>query len=256
MITFQANKLLRALTLSAKVWRAVVMDLSYRGITDVLPEDMLRAGTTTDLLAEVKRTVLGPKTWSLAHSPIPKIARQLSLPSPVVADSLRAVRLLPGGEYIAFQRDFFLEFWSVPRRECVWTWHSPAKFLWSVDVRDGGRTAFVLLFTHRRVLLSNSTWTDGRSISIVQVELKTKEESVLFESEPFEFVSHPPVPTMSGDFFAMAYDNRYLAEMVLVVNWRAQQYVAFELQAGKSMVITRFYTSLPSLIFAYHPNSQ
>jgi hypothetical protein len=105
-------------------------------------------------------------------------------------------------------------------------------------VRDGGRTAFVLLFTHRRVLLSNSTWTDGRSISIVQVELKTKEESVLFESEPFEFVSHPPVPTMSGDFFAMAYDNRYLAEMVLVVNWRAQQYVAFELQAGKSMVIT------------------
>jgi hypothetical protein len=88
------------------------------------------------------------------------------------------------------------------------------------------------------------------------VELKTKEESVLFESEPFEFVSHPPVPTMSGDFFAMAYDNRYLAEMVLVVNWRAQQYVAFELQAGKSMVITRFYTSLSSLIFAYHPNSQ
>ncbi|KAJ7154323.1 hypothetical protein C8R43DRAFT_1126402 [Mycena crocata] len=59
----QANKLLHKFTSTREVWLALIQDLLFRGLIDVLPEEIHREATPTELAEEVKRAVLGPQSW-------------------------------------------------------------------------------------------------------------------------------------------------------------------------------------------------
>ncbi|KAJ6486566.1 hypothetical protein DFH09DRAFT_1339585 [Mycena vulgaris] len=59
----QANKYLHHLAFTPTVWISLVEELWYRGIIDgIFPSD-IHALSTPELIAVVKRLLLGPETW-------------------------------------------------------------------------------------------------------------------------------------------------------------------------------------------------
>ncbi|KAJ6557007.1 hypothetical protein DFH09DRAFT_1317583 [Mycena vulgaris] len=89
---------LRTLAL-AKVWLALVADLTARCLMDPLPSEMLVTCSALDLISEVRRLVCGPATWA-GGSSVPAVLRMRSIHLHVDIPKPKA-KLLPGGRYIA-----------------------------------------------------------------------------------------------------------------------------------------------------------
>ncbi|KAJ7123273.1 hypothetical protein C8R43DRAFT_43686 [Mycena crocata] len=222
----RVNKLLHALTLLKEIWLAMIHDLAFRGIVDLPPADLLCSCTTSDLMDEVKRTVLGPKTWSPLSTSPSTIARQHAIHPPVHPPWLPPgfwprMRLLPGGKYIVIDREGrFLEIRSIEHWNCVWMYHSLTEFVWSIDVQDGYTTAFVLV-SYKRFTFD---WVCG--VKIIRVALDTGEETPLFEQ--LLPCKHIWKPIVHGNFFLVLFRTTRFKGVIMLVNWRTRAHAVFE----------------------------
>ncbi|KAF7349051.1 hypothetical protein MVEN_01426800 [Mycena venus] len=204
----QTNRLMHALASRKDIWLAVIQDLSCRGLIDFLPPEMLRKATVTDLLAEVKRAVMGPKTWSPTSSVPPTIARQRSVPLNESSRRFGAFKILPGGEYVALKDNSGLEIWAITPPKRIWTWHSTSeRFQYAVELRDGGKTASLLICSSEPAL-------QLEHVEIIEVDLTTGDWCLVFPH---------------GKFFVLTlslFDSEQVA--FLLVNWSTEEYVAFK----------------------------
>ncbi|KAJ7108402.1 hypothetical protein C8R43DRAFT_1243567 [Mycena crocata] len=199
----RVNKLLRALTLTKEIWLALIHDLAFRGILDLPPADVLRNYTVPDLVDDVKRIVLGPKTWSPASTSPPIITRQRALPAPWATDNSRqtfsGMKVLPGGKYIIWERhSSLLEIRSITRWESV-----------------------ILLVCNTPVPFE----VNIIRVKIIRVQLDTGEESGLFEQRLQ--IRHIWRPIILGNLFLVSV-NSGRKDGVLLVNWRGRTHAALE----------------------------
>lgn len=120
------NKLCHEIASFKQLWLSIVRDLSRARVIDAPAEETLETLSTTELVEEVRRAVVGPRTWSPASSVQPTVHRQFSIPLGYTV-TLPA-KLLPGGTHVlrfiseSFALSHGIELWEVYTGKRVWKW--------------------------------------------------------------------------------------------------------------------------------------
>ncbi|KAJ7648748.1 hypothetical protein DFH06DRAFT_572837 [Mycena polygramma] len=216
----QVNISIRQLTMRKQLWILLVEDLVSKALVDLPHTRSLQDHSVKDLIALVKRTVLGPATWSKDMTPI--VAEEISLPESFIA--AESLQLLPGGRYVFVVRGgswHRFELWNVHAHTALWTSAVGASALRAIEMSDGGRSV-VICFGLRH------------SVTVIQVDLDTGETHDLFDAQlPEACILQGGVTAISGDFLAFAAywhtdptRQTYAATYaILLINWRAEKYV-------------------------------
>ncbi|KAJ6555712.1 hypothetical protein B0H10DRAFT_1208472 [Mycena sp. CBHHK59/15] len=212
------NKSLRCVALAKQLWLSLAQDLAFRALLDIPPAEELQTCSTEDLIAEVKRVVAGPASWSPASSSRPALHRQLKFNMCANADDLIHFRLLPGGRYTVLRTRKDLRICEVRTGRNIWTHVADYPFTtWSIDLVAGGDTARLLLLPIDHsgspdISVQEVDLTSGQSREVFSFELKTRLERWM--------------SSILGDFFVFALQPSNPVQMIfLLVNWRAQTYV-------------------------------
>ncbi|KAF7318694.1 hypothetical protein HMN09_00381100 [Mycena chlorophos] len=226
-----ASKLLHALSLHRSVWIGLVADLTSRAMLDALPDDVLRAASTEDLYAEIKRVVCGPETWrrgrGLATPPEASAPlRVVTFAPPRAGNSSRFGDLLPGGRYIALDDNDseVLEIWSIAETRCLWSRNF------------GDRRIMLHLLDGGSLLVLSTTYADNYSETVsmwnlIQVDLETGIDDALCSID------------MGGGIYETDVFDGFVVSVVqydaeppslLIVNWRTSEFTS--LQRGASLV--------------------
>ncbi|KAF7296813.1 hypothetical protein MIND_00912300 [Mycena indigotica] len=125
---------LHRLAQSKQLWIALVSSLKRRGLVALPPDVMLHQYSTPELVALVKRVVLGPLVWQSSPSsptapPTEEFIHRFVLPLtptttgvPLDAEhDLSRVEALPGGRHVLIQRFHRRqELWDVSGAKCIW----------------------------------------------------------------------------------------------------------------------------------------
>ncbi|KAJ6467558.1 hypothetical protein C8R47DRAFT_1152647 [Mycena vitilis] len=226
-----------------------------RSLIDAPPKDTLVNSSTDELIGEVKRTVVGPRTWS-THSPeAPTLLRQFTIPmepdNATLRRSLSVSELLPGGRYIVLVtqdrlRHSTVGCWEVETARSVWTWAAPNTMvsLAKYDMYQPSKTT--VLFTCKR---SDhfGYWQPDVALWIHDVDLQSGHAHQLLS------LASAPVPVLSlvssqivGDYFGYDFTTRSGHIATLIGNWRTQEYIIIQgLRTGLS---TPGFSFLPSYI--------
>ncbi|KAF7334257.1 hypothetical protein MSAN_02387100 [Mycena sanguinolenta] len=144
----QVNTFFYKLASTKQLWLLLTKDLFSRGLIDIPSDEANLDLSCAELIAQVKRAVRGPQTWSPDSPTAPTLIQQftIQLEHPASFSSL-----LPGGRYIVFrnQKVAALEFYSVSTGRLVWSWARPGLKLLETDfsVCRGSRvTASLIIF--------------------------------------------------------------------------------------------------------------
>nr|GAT50382.1 predicted protein [Mycena chlorophos] len=196
---------------------------------DALPDDVLRAASTEDLYAEIRRVVCGPETWRYgrASATSPEASeplRVVTFAPPPRGNPSRVGDLLPGGRYAALEDDEVLELWSIAETRCVWSRNlgDQRKML---HLLDGG-SLLVLSTTYA------NDYSDTVSMwNLMQVDLETGIDDALCSID------------MGGGIYETDIFDGFVVSVVqydaeppslLIVNWRTSEFTS--LQRGASLV--------------------
>ncbi|KAJ7198137.1 hypothetical protein GGX14DRAFT_184301 [Mycena pura] len=151
MLASQTNKTLHDLACLRIVWISLVEDLRHRGFVDRLSAADVRAMPTSDLVAVVRRLVVGPAAWSPAQSSAERPSRSAShvvlrpAMSPGHPFSHQDVAVLPRGEHVLLNNSRGLECWRVADGVLVWRYESDRVEAFAADVQDGGESANLVI---------------------------------------------------------------------------------------------------------------
>lgn len=171
----QTSKSLRRITSTRAVWISLVKDLRALGFIDRLSIGDIETLPTAELVAVVKRLVVGPESWSMKRPsgsslfskifgrllgprqnlPVlqAEISERLVLHPPTSTQTPnrgeREAKLLRGGEFVLFNRSHVLECWRVDGDVLLWTHHSsiphPNVATFAVEVVDNGERANIMI---------------------------------------------------------------------------------------------------------------
>ncbi|KAJ7457510.1 hypothetical protein FB451DRAFT_1275073 [Mycena latifolia] len=202
----RVNKYLHSIVSAKQLWILVVRDLSERWFIDPPAEENLEKFSTTELIQQVKRAVVGPLTWSSAFPVPPTISREISISLETLQGESSHVEFLPEGRHILFYKttgEFAggVECWEVHSGRRVWGWASPSR------------------------PARHATCVQNH-LSIVEADLKTGESRDLLDL---------PVCVrrvkISDDFFVCRVHlhqwPRPWPGYVLLVNWRTAEFILF-----------------------------
>ncbi|KAJ6555462.1 hypothetical protein DFH09DRAFT_1165426 [Mycena vulgaris] len=270
----QANKYLHHLAFTPTVWISLVEELWYRGIIDgIFPSD-IHALSTPELIAVVKRLLLGPETWSpprLDKCPrpqlnrIPNILRKLTSPisgardepAPVafmdplqVHTSARIVlhpkpiampgtkrdaQLLPGGNYVLFNNSQVLECWRVADDHLLCKYQSPS-----------GRSVFDFSADFldggeaaNIVMCTLTPHSEPSIVEIVRLDLVNGNmELVSTTACPEAYFESEPSTKICGGIVAVGMIHRRLwAETYMIIDWRTQRYCSIKAPVGSKFLM-------------------
>lgn len=116
---------------------------NQRRMIDLAPAESLQDHSSrTDLIEEIKRVVLGPRTWSPTWSSAPEICREILMPN----ERASSVRVLPGGRYLALkEQPTAINFLEVATGRCVRTYTYPTRIeSWAFDMKVGGEEIVIV----------------------------------------------------------------------------------------------------------------
>ncbi|KAJ6536446.1 hypothetical protein DFH09DRAFT_1179012 [Mycena vulgaris] len=230
----RVNKHFRAIALAKQLWISLLRDLEYRGMTDVAPGEDFATYTTHDLIEEVKRIVVGPKTWSPAWSAPTLLKRQSVVPFERESSTgTLDIRLLPGGRYFAVHQQASLKFFDVATGKSAWSYTHPHSIhSWSIDMSAGICTAVV-------VMVCPDTAQNINAVEVVEVNLKCGQADILARCPLPTNTSYLSLLLILGDLFAISLERTYQAPyddapgLVLLVNWRSNEYVLLVLNCSR-----------------------
>ncbi|KAJ7276865.1 hypothetical protein C8J57DRAFT_1310594 [Mycena rebaudengoi] len=106
----------KRLAQSKHVWLAIVLDLGCRHLLDLPPRDTLLRFSTTQLVEEVKRAVLGPRTWAADSSSAPTVRRKIH----VSISGPSKPTLLSGDKHLLVQCGTGCEIWDIVEGRRIW----------------------------------------------------------------------------------------------------------------------------------------
>ncbi|KAJ7638155.1 hypothetical protein B0H17DRAFT_1149212 [Mycena rosella] len=218
----RVNKAFHSIASAKQLWLAIVRDLSWRGLLDPPEDSILATLSTTALKEEVRRVVVGPRTWSGSSTAPPTLSRQITFSIGDLGTSGSETKFLPGGRHVLIYPERGaspfpdgVECWEVHGGRRVWGWSSPGYRVYraTFDIRCGGSEAAVVL----RV-----TCAGPDHLIALEADLKTGESR--------DILNLPVGPwfatdvAISGDFFACAFALRLT---LLLVNWRTAEFILF-----------------------------
>jgi hypothetical protein len=137
------NAFFRRLASSKQLWIALIEDLAERRLVDNPHSRSLIEHSTEELISLVKRTIIGPATWSLPHTS-PTVAEEICLPASFITSD--QVELLIGGRHLLVHRPYSLcclELWTVGANSPFWT-RTQAADMYAAEIIDGGRSVIIV----------------------------------------------------------------------------------------------------------------
>ncbi|KAJ7098867.1 hypothetical protein C8R44DRAFT_988701 [Mycena epipterygia] len=213
----RVNKLFHSAAFTKQLWLSVARNLASRWLIDPPADEILEALSTDELVDEVKRGVVGPRTWSPTSSTLPTVDRQITV------HELPDGHVLPDGRHIvsynrtdaggAFYKG--VECWEVKTGRRLWGWAAPNYLVYvaTFDIRRGGSEAVVSVV---------NAMHEHNHIIIFQVDLETGDSHDVFHL-PID-TAFPPRVQISGDFFTCQSE---WPSIVALVNWRTGRFIVF-----------------------------
>ncbi|KAJ7239675.1 hypothetical protein C8J57DRAFT_1478354 [Mycena rebaudengoi] len=204
----QTNSRYKRIAYAKNIWICLLRDLSARRLIN-LPHDLpLTDYSTAELIEEVKRVVLGPKTWSRSSHSSPLVSRECSIPrSPDIP--FPSLRLLPGGRYLIVESSARIELWDAAISTLAWFHEdNPPLNTRHVGLLDGGSAIYLSMTSHL--------------LTFIYIDLNTGHSADLYTVEPPSNIRFSHRPTVSGDFFMCQLAWQTWPYRYLVGNWRTE----------------------------------
>ncbi|KAJ7240529.1 hypothetical protein C8J57DRAFT_1727082 [Mycena rebaudengoi] len=170
--TTQVSKHFRGIALAKHLWIHLIEDLAARRLFDLPHDRSLQDHTTAELIEEVKKLVIGPRTWSRRSRTPPTILRhiKISLHSDLITIGLE---LLPGGKYLAAINDTCIELWHVAT--CTLIWCLSVRWLRYnfelLDYADTALCAFAALESPGTVKVLSVDLSSGESTEVFAIDI-------------------------------------------------------------------------------------
>ncbi|KAF8205359.1 hypothetical protein K438DRAFT_2014783 [Mycena galopus ATCC 62051] len=166
----QVNKYLWEVSRTKQLWISVIRNLGSRQMLDRAVDEILEESSTEALIAEVKRAVVGPHTWSRNSVSPPTISRQITIP--FTGDQTPYMEFLPGGRQILFytwysENDIMatpLVLWDIHLARQIWRQTLPGHIL-CMKFKFRVEDEVVMCFWYQD--------TEGHHIFLVEVNTST-----------------------------------------------------------------------------------
>ncbi|KAJ7478193.1 hypothetical protein FB451DRAFT_182404 [Mycena latifolia] len=217
----QVNKTFHVAASAKQLWLSVVRDLSSRRLIDPPAAEILETFSTAELIEEVKRGAVGPRTWSSSSAVLPTLSREIDISWEPLQEGSVVIFLQDGRHIMFYTVSGGVECWEVHSGRRVWAWASPGYIVDYVtfDVCQGGSKAVVSLVEKR---LAHNT------IIILEADLRTGESHDLLHF-PID-TRYPPRGQVWGDFFACGIGTDWYISPspLLLINWRTAEFVLFD----------------------------
>ncbi|KAJ7441452.1 hypothetical protein B0H11DRAFT_2095936 [Mycena galericulata] len=192
---------------------------SGRDSVHLPPGVELDSFSTTDLVEEVKRIILGPKIWSPTWFGAQRYPRDISMSVDQELTGPASVRISPGERYIGLQEGASLSLYDLGTGLCVHVVTYPNfDFIshWSFDTHSSDDSLMVIL----------SLSGPNQVVQILQLDLLSGRSHNLFRFQLPEHLAYISGPTILGDFFTISFETESQAPgLVLLANWRSEKYV-------------------------------
>ncbi|KAJ7288696.1 hypothetical protein C8J57DRAFT_1707072 [Mycena rebaudengoi] len=247
----QVNKNFQRIARSKQIWIRLIEDLAARRLID-LPDRALPEHSTAELMEEVKRIVLGPKTWSRPSQAAPIISRELRIPSLPLdnRETLQSFQLLPGGTHLIVEHINRLDLWHVATSAVIWSldnWMETSRFRYSIELLDHQRSAVFQYFD------------TPHCMRLIHIDLDTGYSAELFRVDCPQEAQFAAMPTISGDFFRCGlWGIGTGANYLMVGNWRTGETVIFTYASQTWVRLRTILGAGHIFLFARHrhqPNS-
>ncbi|KAJ7193037.1 hypothetical protein GGX14DRAFT_479042 [Mycena pura] len=235
---------LRSLAHSKHVWLSLLSDLGRRLLIDLpISEDLIET-SVPDLIAQVKRVVLGPFTWAPDAPQPPTSFRKFHLDMRREEFSPSHPTLLLGGRHLVVRQGDMLQMWNVVdgRREFEWAGHDIAHF----DVNPSYSNSEMVF----AIASAQGKYLAPIKIEVVKFGLDQASVIEMFASELPNIFYHPGGLVLCGKLIGLEVewiehdqwgDKTHVA--FIVVNW---QDAVFFILPGR--LLKKSMTLLPGYI--------
>ncbi|KAJ7198146.1 hypothetical protein GGX14DRAFT_573701 [Mycena pura] len=198
------------------LWLSLVAGLGQRLLLDLPPRDTLLTYSAEELIAEVKRVVIGPETWAANSPRPPTIHRQLHLPisKPGPGDN-RPPILLTGGRSLLVCHGSRCEIWNVAGAYREWAREKIIR----VDAQS--------LPNEDKIMISLECFTAPLRVrlEVLTLDLNTGcVNEVVSLKLPVE-IGQMDLPVVYEDFIAHRIHWDGDGGGILVINWRERSFV-------------------------------
>ncbi|KAF7363950.1 hypothetical protein MSAN_01053300 [Mycena sanguinolenta] len=217
----RVNKYLHSISSSRPVWVSVVLDLSSRDLIDLSLDTIVENLSTEELKDEVKRVVVGPRTWSPTSLESPTLLRQKVIPIQKHAFTDGCVR---STAYIITYNEQstsdgaggnVVQCLEAHTGRIVWSWSRLGHIVFEVKCEFRGRSAVA-------AFVFSTPESQESHILILEFDLKTGDPCELLAIDGL--LDIPFGLRISGDYFACETVNE---NCVLLVNWSTSQFIVF-----------------------------
>ncbi|KAK7047055.1 hypothetical protein R3P38DRAFT_3258459 [Favolaschia claudopus] len=218
LIVGEVNRALRVWSLRKQLWISLVEELVSRNLVDIPHGKPLVDHSVPDLIALVKRIVLGPATWLESDSG-PSLTQEIQVSHPCL--STDSMELLSGGRYIFVgRRDDCLELWDIYAATAIWQMPIPRYPIRAIEMLDGGHTAVVCVVVRGKISIIHVCLNTGNSTELAQIQLQA------------QLRVDGQMISLCGDFVALtvtwvftANPDFSMKRFVLLVDWRQRTYI-------------------------------
>ncbi|KAJ7240514.1 hypothetical protein C8J57DRAFT_1727068 [Mycena rebaudengoi] len=213
--TTQVNKLLRGIALAKQLWIHLIEDLVARRLVDPPHDRSLQDHTTAELIEEVKKLVMGPRTWSRRSRTPPTVLRHIKISPPRSDLLLSRLELLPGGKYLAAIHDTRIELWHAATSTLIW--RLPAR--WPV-------CTFELLECADTALFAFEASESRGTVKVLSIDLSSGESTDVFAVELPDGTLLDDRPMLCDGFLLCALIHTELrVHFYLLVHWHENKAV-------------------------------
>ncbi|KAJ7240513.1 hypothetical protein C8J57DRAFT_99951 [Mycena rebaudengoi] len=215
--TTQVNKRFRTIALAKQLWIYLIEDLVARRLFDLPLDRSLQDHTTAELIEEVKKLVIGPRTWSRrSHTP-PTVLRRVKISPPYnIRPNLPTnLELLPGGKYLVAQHNTRMELWHVATCKIIWC--LPVLLL---------RYTFELLEYADTAICAFAAFESPETVKVLSINLGSGESTEVFTINLPEGTVLSDTPILCDGFLLCALiHNELRGNLYLLVYWHENQAV-------------------------------
>ncbi|KAJ7240525.1 hypothetical protein C8J57DRAFT_1727079 [Mycena rebaudengoi] len=213
--TTQVNKLLRGIALAKQLWIHLIEDLVARRLFDLRHDRSLQDYTTAELIEEVKKLVIGPRTWSRRSRTPPTILRHIKISPPRSDFHLSSLELLPGGEYLVAYHNTRIELWHVAT--CVLIWCLEAGWLhYTIELLEYADT----------VLFAFAASESPQTMKVLSIDLSSGESTEVFAIDLPEGTAISNMPILCDGFLLWELVHTGLrGYLYVLIHWHENQAV-------------------------------
>ncbi|KAJ7276857.1 hypothetical protein C8J57DRAFT_1504692 [Mycena rebaudengoi] len=242
----------KRLAQSKHVWLAIVLDLGCRHLLDLPPRDTLLRFSTTQLVEEVKRAVLGPRTWAPNSSSAPTVRRKIH----VSMSGPSEPTIFSGDKHFLVQRGTG-EIWDIAEGRRIWARDGIVRNKVVAQPVHDGTEILIVLCTEQPQDWEFSTISAPPNyqfvIQVFLLDLTTNLEGQM-------------LPIQLPRIWAAFSDPLIVGDMVLLVNWRKAEFVLLHrpvqllhknILCGHLLALTEAGTKSKVLLYpsaSFHPH--